>query len=297
MAQQTQETSNEDLFRIKPARVAAPGPARNGRESFSFIRAMTRTIGRGHRKVFLLSMCFCLLSGVLLFMQRQSAGIYRMLKDDFRIVLIIDDKASITSIKEAEDRLKALPGVSSVDFLSKDAGLAFLRQRDPGLVRSVAIIGENPLPELFEVRLDDSVLGDAGAWLEANVLNGKMPVVAGASYKPEQIYAIMQAGFYNRLLTLSLSLVFVVFVLYAFFAEWRALADAISRPRPLAFGWVLSGMAGAVAALGICWGLVAPVKYLSPMWWSYPSPAALTGLVLCGGLLGWTLYRWKQSSY
>lgn len=297
MSSQIQATSNEDLFKVKPGQSHPAAPARQSGDGFSFLRAMTRTLGRGHRKVFLLSMCFCLLAGVLLFMQKQSAGIYRMLKDDFRIILVIDEKASVTSVKEAGDKLRAMPGVSGVDFVSRDAGLAFLRQRDPGLVRSVSIIGENPLPELFEVRLDDAALGDAGAWLESNVLNGKLPVVAGASYKPEQIYGIMQASFYNRLLTLSLSLAFVLFVLYAFFAEWRALADALAKPRPLAIGWVLSGMTGALAALGVCWVLVAPVSYLSPLWWSYPPVAALAGLVLCGGLLGWTLYRWKQSSY
>jgi len=281
---------------ILDAAPAQPAAADEAPRSSAVWRGLTRSLGRGYRAVFLFSACVGLLFSTLAFMVRQSGQVEGLLKDDFRLFLIVDERFPAVSLGAVEARLRALPHVSDVRFVSKSEALDQLRAADPELVKTVVSVTENPMPAYFALRLGDAALEDIGAWLDSNVLKGKMPSIAGVSYKPEQIYAVMQAAFYRRFLQLAFSLAVLLLACTAASVEF----SAVSRTRFLpslrqARNWMLSGMAGTAFSAGLCWLFVYPVKHLSPLWWSFPALGWQVSVLVCGAVCGWTLFRWKES--
>jgi len=257
---------------------------------------LNRVVGRGYRQVFLLSFCVGLLAESAVFIEGQTKVIFELLKEDLKIMLIVKERLPLDEFKNTEQKLSSLPHMQSAEFVSKDAGLKLLKEKDPELAKSVMLFGENPMPEFFEIKLDESALGSIGTWLEKNILNGKMSGIAGVSYKPEQVSAVLQAGFYNRFMNLVLAITGVIFGLFAFFVELNAVKAGPFLPSlKSASGWMLSGFFGGVSAMLFCWLLVYPMKYLSPMWWTYPSLGWHGAVLLANAWLGWALFRWKES--
>jgi hypothetical protein len=230
------------------------------------------------------------------FMERQSAQIESLLKDDFKIFLVVDEKFPLTKINELESSLRALPNIADVTFVNHTQALEELKATDPDLVKSVVPVTDNPMPEYFSLQLNDVALEDIGSWLDSNVLKGKMPAIAGTFYKPEQVYAILQATFYRRFLQLVFSMGALILAFMAFMVEISAVSNTGFLPSVRqSWNWILAGAAGALVACGLCWAFVYPVKHLSPLWWSFPSLGRQAAVIFLGALCGWTLSRWKES--
>ncbi|MCX5783494.1 MAG: hypothetical protein NTW04_03525 [Elusimicrobia bacterium] len=247
-------------------------------------------IGRGYRAVFLISFCVSLLAMAVVFMKDQAESIHKILSGDFRVLVIME--GNVSPQDQAENILRVTDGVAATASVSKADSLELVKSRDPELAKSISVVGENPMPEFFEIRVKDSVLYDIGAWLQNNILNGKVPGAAGVFYKPEQVYALQQLSFYRLFLYMVLGLFFVGFATFALYCEVlgaRKISFAVAFPQGI--GKMVSGFAGAAAALGIFWLLIYPIKYLSPIWWSAPLIKWEAAIILEGALLGWALFR------
>lgn len=246
---------------------------------------------KGYRVAFLLAFSAGLLAEMLLFLQAQMREVTSLLKEDFRIVVVRDDRA-----KETTDAIGAalasIRGTEQAVFVSRQDRLARLKADEPELVASVLPPGSNPMPDTWEVLLREDSLGDLNAWTDAA---WRVPGVADIKYKPLEAYAIMHSVFYGHLITLGLALAFLAFVIMAVMVFTHgytpaALFGSLATDKT----WLLSGAAGGLASALAAYLVVYPVKYLSPVW-VWPNPVWQGAVAVCGALLGWVLCRWKEA--
>ncbi|OGS08879.1 MAG: hypothetical protein A2270_05720 [Elusimicrobia bacterium RIFOXYA12_FULL_51_18] len=246
---------------------------------------------KGYRVIFLTVFAGALMAEALLFMRAQVREISLILKEDFRIVVVKSDKIKRDSAG-MEEQLKALPGTAEVSFISKAECLRKLREEAPDLVGAVMNMGANPLPDTFEVSLDESALGGLNAWIEeAWKING----VADIKYKPLEATAILHALFYGHYILVALTLVFVALVIMALMAVFYRntianLLASIRRDR----NWFFAGILAGALAAAVSYALVYPVKYLSPLWF-WPGPFWQTAVIASGGVAAWVIFQWKNT--
>lgn len=246
---------------------------------------------KGYRVAFLLAFSAGLLAEMLLFLQAQMREVTSLLKEDFRIVVVRDDRA-----KETPDAigaaLSAIRGTEQAVFISRQDRLARLKAEEPELVASVLPPGSNPMPDTWEVLLREDSLGDLNAWTDAA---WRVPGVGDVKYKPLEAYAIMHTVFYGHLITLGLALAFLAFVIMAAMVFTHGYTPAtLFASLGTDKTWLLSGAAGGLASALAAYLVVYPVKYLSPVW-VWPNPMWQGIVAVCGALLGWVLCRWKES--
>ncbi|OGS13632.1 MAG: hypothetical protein A2234_08050 [Elusimicrobia bacterium RIFOXYA2_FULL_58_8] len=248
-------------------------------------------VRKGYRVAFLMAFSVALLAEMLLFMHAQMREISMILKEDFRIIVVREDKGKAAA-ESIESALAALPGTSQVFFVSRKDRLARLKAEDPELVASVLVPGLNPMPDTWEIIIKEEVLGDINSWTSAA---WRIPGVADVKYKPLEAYAVMHSLFYGHLIRLTLALAFLAFMVMAAMvlthghtpAELAAALSADSR-------WFFSGAGGGAAAALVAYAVVYPVKYLSPVW-VWPNPLWQAAVTVCGALLGWVLCQWKNT--
>lgn len=260
-----------------------------------FFSFLTRVILRGHRVMFLLALCLFLLAQTVLFFRGQAKLITAMLKDDFKIILIVDDELPDSEIRALESKLMGVEHLNDVKFVSRDESFALVQRQDPELAQTVLTFGQNPMPRYFAIKVDDVALGNIGMWLQTSIMDG-MKGISGVSYNPDAVYALLQAEFYSGLLSMVIAITAVAIIMLAFFVEWSA---AKHLPLNHRFGhavsWMMSGFLGALVSWLILWLMVYPMKHLSPMWWSAPVLWRQAGMLVCGAVLGWTMFRWKET--
>ena len=246
---------------------------------------------KGYRVVFLVVFAGALMAEALLFMRAQTREIALILKEDFRIVAVKSDKVKRDSAG-IEEELRALPGTAEVSFMSKAERLRKLREEDPDLVGAVTGIGANPLPDTFEVSLEETALGDLNAWVEAA---WKIKGVEDVKYKPLAATAILHAQFYGHYILVSLTLAFmalaVLGLMTVFYRNtFAALPGSLRRDR----NWVFAGLLAGAMAAAVSFALVYPVKYLSPLW-LWPGTLWQAAVIAAGGVCAWVLCQWKNT--
>jgi septal ring factor EnvC (AmiA/AmiB activator) len=123
------------------------------------------------------------------------------LVDDFRVLVFLKRDTPDSRRKVAEERLLALPQTKGVIYVSPKEGLARIESDDPGFTATVALLGENPLPQAFEAELSPEALSELEHWVSAA---GEIAEVADVRYKLLQADAILQVRFYAFFLTLIL---------------------------------------------------------------------------------------------
>ena len=246
---------------------------------------------KGYRVVFLIVFAGALMAEALLFIRVQVREISLILKEDFRIVVVKNDKIKQDSAG-MEEAFKALPGTAEISFISKAERLRKLREEDPDLVGAVMNMGSNPLPDTFEISLEEAALGDLNSWVEAAwKING----VEDIKYKPLEAYAILHALFYGHYILVTLSLAFVVLVLMALMAVLYRntvanLLESLRRDR----NWFFAGLLASAAAVAVSYALVYPVKYLSPLW-LWPGMLVQAAVIAAGGVSAWVIFQWKNT--
>lgn len=245
---------------------------------------------KGYRVAFLLAFSAGLLAEMLLFMHAQMHEISMILKEDFRIVVVRDEKAKTTA-DAAGAALSAIKGTTQALFVSRQDRLARLKAEEPELVSSVLPPGTNPMPDTWEVSIDEDVLGDLNAWTDAA---WRVPGVADIKYKPLEAYAIMHSLFYGHLITLALALSFLIFMVLTAMVLTHGhtpatLAVSLGQDR----AWFAAGAGGAAVSALAAYAIVYPVKYLSPVW-VWPNPVWQLAVIASGSLLGWVLFQWKN---
>ena len=248
---------------------------------------------KGYRVAFLLAFSAGLLAEMLLFMHAQMREISALLKDDFRIIVVRDERS-----KEPPDTvgaaLSAIKGTEQVVFVSRQDRLARLKADEPELVSSVLPPGTNPMPDTWEIVIAEEALGDMNAWTDAA---WRVPGVADVKYKPLEAYAIMHSVFYGHLITLGLALAFLAFMVMTAMVLTHGhtpagLAASLGEDK----GWFLAGAAGGAASALGAYAVVYPVKYLSPVW-VWPNPLWQAAVMLSGAMLGWVLWQWKNDRH
>ncbi|PIU20123.1 MAG: hypothetical protein COT18_03935 [Elusimicrobia bacterium CG08_land_8_20_14_0_20_59_10] len=246
---------------------------------------------KGYRVAFLLAFSVGLLAEMLLFMHTQMREIAMILKEDFRIILVRDEKSKETP-EAVSAALSAIKGTAQVFFVSRKDRLARLKSEDPELVASVLAPGQNPMPDTWEAAINEEVLGDMNTWTSAA---WQVPGVADIKYKPLEAFAIMHALFYGHLVRLALALAFLSFVIMAAMVLTHGHTPAsLAASLNSDARWFLSGGAGAFFSALAAYAVVYPVKYLSPVW-VWPNPLWQAAVVVCGALLGWVLCQWKNA--
>ncbi len=82
-------------------------------------------------------------------------------RNGIRMLVYLKADVSQQDRQALEDRIRGIKGVSGVTFISKEEGLARMKQRMAILERLLEDLKKNPLPDTFEVRLDaDALEGD-----------------------------------------------------------------------------------------------------------------------------------------
>lgn len=248
---------------------------------------------KGYRVAFLLAFSAGLLAEMMLFMHAQMREIAVLLKEDFRIIVVRDEKS-----KESSEAIgAALAGIKGTDqavFVSRQDRLARLKAEEPELVSSVLPPGSNPMPDTWEVMIREESLGDMSAWIDAA---WRVPGVVDIKYKPLEAYAIMHSVFYGHLITLTLALAFLAFMIMAAMALTHghtpaSLAASLGADR----NWFLAGAGGGLLSALAAYAVAYPVKYLSPVW-VWPNPLWQAAIAVSGALLGWALCQWKNDRY
>lgn len=248
---------------------------------------------KGYRVAFLLAFSAGLMAEMLLFLQAQMREITVLLKEDFRIIVVKDERSKEPS-EAIGAALAALRGTEQAVFISRQDRLARLKTEEPELVASVLPPGSNPMPDTWEVIIKEEALGDLNAWSDAA---WRIPGVSDLKYKPLEAYAIMHSVFYGHLITLGLALAFLAFMVMAAMTLTHghtpaSLAASLGADR----NWFLSGAGGALASALAAYAVAYPVKYLSPVW-VWPNPVWQVALAVAGALLGWALCQWKNDRY
>ncbi len=246
---------------------------------------------KGYRVAFLTVFAGALMAEALLFMRVQVREIALILKEDFRVVAVKSEKTK-QDPAGMETAFKALPGTAGVSFISRAERLSKLREEDPDLVGAVMNMASNPLPDTFEISLDESALSDLSSWVEvAWKING----VGDIKYKPLEATAILHALFYGHYILVTLALAFVALALMALMAVFyrntvAGFLESVRRDR----NWFFIGLLAGVAAVAVSYALVYPVKYLSPLW-LWPGVPVQAAIIAAGGICAWVIFQWKNT--
>jgi cell division transport system permease protein len=92
------------------------------------------------------------LLGLFLFVRAALAGMGAHLLDQIEISAYLTSDSTPAQITSIRHLLGADPRIASVDFVSKKAGLAELRDRTKGVI-DTALLTENPLPDKFRIKV------------------------------------------------------------------------------------------------------------------------------------------------
>ena len=234
------------------------------------------------RVIFLVATAAGVLGQSLLLLHAHCAAADGWLRRDFRVVAFLDRGGDEVRRTVAEEKLRAIEGTSAVRFISTADSLEELSQ-DPDLARSVAFLGENPLPGAVEVELDEHGLGRLADWMrDAETI----PELGDIEYKPLQARAILQMRFYRGLLSLSLTLaagaVLFAFSSFLWMRRERGAWDG-SAARGAACAGV--GTAGGMCLVAL---LAMPLQRRDALR-AWPPAAAQAGLLLAGAAAGWMI--------
>jgi len=257
------------------------------------LKELNRFIGRGHRVVFIFSLLVFLSAEVLFFLKFQTDLLLRNLKEDFSVIVTLEDNTQSGSIEKIENKLKSLPQIYSVKFFSKKKSLDFLKNSEPEFFAQIKNLGENPMPAYFELKLSAFALSDIKGWVEKN-LKGKISEISQVHYNFQNAFTILQVNFYKKFLWLVLSLLALLVILLAVVVEFSAVKKAAFSFKK-SIGWILSSIAASLTGIFLMWLWIYPINNLNPQWWSWPPLHLHLVVIFFSAVFGWTLYRWKNT--
>lgn len=225
----------------------------------------------------------------LLFTWAQSREIQETLSTDFRLLAFVPGDVAPERRDVIRELLEGDPDVVEARFVSKDQALAALGERDPELARSAAVLGRNPLPSAFELRLTVEGLGRLG---DLARVAEKIPEISRIEYKSQQARAILEAQAYRKFVAVVLSLCLWVLALGAAYLVIPGLAAPEEVLRWLrdaapAMAW---GVIGAALGMGAVLALSIPIRP-NASFWAWPPLWGQAAVAAAGALCGWMLDR------
>lgn len=241
--------------------------------------------------IFLLGLVIGVGGETFLFMRAQCSRAEALLFEDFRVLGFLASELSEPKAQVLEEKARALPGVAQARYLSRDAALDELGARDPEMVRSVALLGDNPLQPVLELRPSPEIAGRWTVFLDGV---SRLPGLVEARYREAELGAVLQAQFYRRFLDLASSLAAFVWCLGGAAGLWGIVGRKEPERGLEGLGpRLVAAACGAALGLGLVYAALQPLKS-SSRWWAWPPAASHAALVLAGALAAlWS--DWAES--
>jgi len=242
--------------------------------------------------VFFLGLLCGVVGETLLFLRLQCRQVEAALSEDFRVLAFLNSDLGTTKAQVLEEKVRAMPGVAEVKYLSRDAVLSFLKERDPRLVQAVSILGENPLGSVLEIRLEPDALPQLAQWTLAA---SKLPELSDLRFKQAQAQAILQIRFYRHFLDLAISLAALPWFLGAVLGLGCALFHQELPHALRSLPWRLAAAcAGTLAGMGMVYAAATPMR--SAPLWLWPSLSSQLVLFIAGSWGGGLWVGWRSTA-
>ncbi len=241
---------------------------------------------RGYRRVFFLVFALAMLMQAAVFMQDRIAGALRLVNDDFKIVLALNN-ATTQQAKDFQAFLDGLPGVTSASVIEPDSVLAALN--NPNNSMSAQAVNPDFLPAFFEIKVTQDVLLNPKAWVQENITAAGKD--ANVYYKEDQATLALYINAVNKFALIALLCAVFLLLAFGFFVE--AYYTKISSWSERA-GGLFSAFLAYVLSAGIAFALAYPVNAINPAFkYNILNLPQLSVALLCLSC-GWTLAKWKK---
>ena len=101
------------------------------------------------------AICILILGGAVL-MTLNASNFMNRLESDLEMMVFVEDSLDKAQLVNMEKEIKSLPGVKSVQFISKDQALTNLQSKFADKKYDLKqTVGDNPLPNSFEVKAEN----------------------------------------------------------------------------------------------------------------------------------------------
>lgn len=241
---------------------------------------------RGYRRVFFLVFALAMLMQAAAFMQNRIAGALKLVNDDFKIVLALNN-ANTQQAKDFHAFLDGIKGVTSVAVIEPDTVLASLNNRDNSM--SAQAVNADFLPAFFEVKVTQDVLLNPKAWVQENITSAGKD--ANVYYKEDQASLALYINAVNKFALIALLCAVFLLLAFGFFVE--AYYTKISSWSERA-GGLFSAFAAYIFSAAVAFALAYPVNAINPDFkYCLLNLTQLIIAVLCLSC-GWTLAKWKK---
>src|SRR5665647_1936708 len=101
------------------------------------------------------AVCILILGGAVL-LTLNASNFMNRLESDLEMMVFVEDSLDKAQLVNMEKEIKSLPGVKSVQFISKDQALTNLQSKFADKKYDLKqTVGDNPLPNSFEVKAEN----------------------------------------------------------------------------------------------------------------------------------------------
>ncbi len=241
---------------------------------------------RGYRRVFFLIFALAMLMQAAAFMQNRIAGALKLVNDDFKIVLALNN-ANTQQAKDFHVFLDGLEGVTSVSVIEPDTVLAALNNSNNSM--SAQAVNADFLPAFFEVKVAQDVLLNPKAWVQENITAAGKD--ANVYYKEDQASLALYINAVNKFALIALLCAAFLLLAFGFFVEayYTKISSLSER-----FGGLFSAFVAYGLSAGAAFALAYPVNAINPDFKYCLFNWTQLALALLCLSCGWTLAKWKK---
>lgn len=249
-------------------------------------KGYSHIVFRGYRRVFFLVFALAMLMQAAVFMQNRIAGALKLVNDDFKIVLALNN-ANTQQAKDFHLFLDGLNGVSSSAVIEPDTVLAALNNRDNSM--SAQAVNPDFLPAFFEIKVKQDVLLNPKAWVQENITDAGKD--ANVYYKEDQASLALYINAVNKFALIALLSSAFLLLAFGFFVEayYTKISSLLER-----LGGLFSALLAYALSAGAAFALAYPVNIINPAFkyclFNWPQLAVALLCLSCG----WTLAKWKK---
>lgn len=234
---------------------------------------------------------------MLLFMYAQTDKVSAALVEDFKILLISEKDLSV-NLEDVEKNIINVKGVKSVNFVSKKEQLAKLEETDPVLVSMAKTTGDNPLPDTWEVSIEDNAFFYLSDVETAGNIAYDLLRIDGINefqYKKTEANALKHLFFYKRfsMMTLYFSGMMMIFFIFGVLIKEHFSKSGIGPFGKKDFVATFSGFVASILAFAVITCFLYPVSRDNVLW-DWTSPFAQFLCAACSAMLSWGINRWKK---
>ena len=212
-----------------------------------------------------------MLSGLVILLSGLDATL-KYVESEVEVVAYLKDSATAQDVNVLTADLKAMPGVQSVSYVSKDQALKNFQARQPEVASLVDSLPSNPLPASFEIGLvDPSDYIDVATFLRAQDTVDSVQDIKQTVNQMLAVITVLRTGGIGALVLVGLTVLFIIVNTIRLAVVARAeeieimrlvgASDAFIR-WPFVFEGALVGLFGAAITLGLLFLVQAPLTSL-----------------------------------